>query len=72
MGWGFGSTLEGGGGFSRVTLDLTRVMERESNFETMWCGEVCLKTGFLVLYNIALVKEVSVATNMDLSSGTIH
>jgi hypothetical protein len=25
-----------------------------------------------MLYNIALVKEASVATNMDLSSGTIH
>jgi hypothetical protein len=37
-----------------------------------WCREVCLKTIFPVLYNVALVKEASVATNMDLSSGTIH
>jgi hypothetical protein len=35
MGWGIGSTLEGGGGFSRVTLDLTRVMEQESDFGMM-------------------------------------
>ena len=38
----------------------------------VWCGEVCLKTVFPVLYNIALVKEALVATNIDLSSGTIH
>jgi hypothetical protein len=38
------------------------------------CGwEVCLKTAVFPLpYNIALVKEASVATNMDLSSGIIH
>ena len=34
--------------------------------------EVCLKIAFPVLYNIALVKEASLAANMDLSSGTIH
>jgi hypothetical protein len=38
----------------------------------VWCGEVCLKTIFPVLYNIALVKEAFMAINMDLSSGTIH
>jgi hypothetical protein len=34
--------------------------------------EVCLKIAFPMLYNIASVKEASVDTNMDLSSGTIH
>ena len=37
------------------------------------CRKLCLQTAVFPLpYNIALVKEASVATNMDLSSGTIH
>ena len=41
-------------------------------WDNVWCGEICLKIAFPLLYNIGSVKEAFVATNMYLSSGTIH
>jgi hypothetical protein len=56
---------------SHTRFDLSVGM-RTRFWDDVWCGEVCLKIAFLVLYIIASMKEVSVATNMDLSSCTIH
>lgn len=70
MGWGSGSILERGGGFFQVISDSNQVMGPISNFEMM-CS-VDLKDAFLVLYNIARVKDVLVAVNMDFSSGSLQ
>ena len=39
-------------------------------WEDVWCGEVTLKDAFLVLYNIASIKDASIADNVDRSSGS--
>jgi hypothetical protein len=39
-------------------------------WEDVWCGEVTLKDAFLGLYNIASVKDASIADNVDRSSGS--
>ena len=36
-----------------------------------WCGKISLKAAFPILYNIANVKDGTVANNMDLSSSTL-
>jgi hypothetical protein len=36
----------------------------------VWRGELTLKDAFLGLYNIASVKDASIANNMDCSSGS--
>jgi hypothetical protein len=38
----------------------------------VWFGDTSLKVAFPILYNITNVKDVTVATNMDLSSGTVQ
>ena len=39
-------------------------------WDDVWCGDTSLKVAFSILYNIANVKDATVATNMDLLSGT--
>jgi hypothetical protein len=41
-------------------------------WDDVWCGETSLKVAFPILYNIANVKDATMATNMDLSSGTFQ
>ena len=41
-------------------------------WDDVWCGETSLKGAFPILYNIANVKDATVATNMDLSSRTFQ
>jgi hypothetical protein len=38
----------------------------------VWCGTLTLKEVFLGLYNIATVKDASIAANMDFTSGSLQ
>jgi hypothetical protein len=38
----------------------------------VWCNETSLKVAFPILYNIVSVKDATLATNMDLSNGTLQ
>ena len=40
-------------------------------WDNMWCREMALKEAFLDLYNIACVKDASIALHFDLSSGSL-
>lgn len=41
-------------------------------WDNMWCREMALKEVFLDLYNIACVKDTSIAFHFDLSSGSLQ
>ena len=70
-GWAYGSILEGAG----VSFQVTRFDPRDGSkirfWDDVWFGEISLKATFPILYNIANVKDFTVANNMDLSSGTL-
>jgi hypothetical protein len=40
-------------------------------WDNVWCCKTSLKVTFPILYNFAFVKEATMATNMDLSNGTL-
>jgi hypothetical protein len=73
MGWASGSILEGVKSFfsSHTRFDLGDGSKIRF-WDNVWYGETSLKVAFPILYNIADVKDTIVATNMDLSSGTLQ
>jgi hypothetical protein len=64
MGWGSRGILVGGGGCFLTTPDLIQ--------DDVWCGALTLMEVFLGLYNIATVKDASIATNMDFTSWSLQ
>jgi hypothetical protein len=49
-----------------------RVGSRISFWEDVWCGESSLKDTFPGLFNIASVKEASIADNVERSNGAVQ
>jgi hypothetical protein len=59
-----------------VFFSHTRLYPRDGSkiklWEDVWHGEVTLKDAFPGLYNIASIKDASIADNVDCSSGSIQ
>jgi hypothetical protein len=58
--------------FSSHTKFELRDKSKIKFWHNVWCGEKALKKAFPDLYNIACMKDASVAIHLELSSGSLQ